>query len=207
MYSAEHDTVQKGARAAETCSSACAAAAAAAVGVAPTNTTTFSAPIKNIINEMDDQRKAILLGEARYAERLTRRTARLYRRIAWACAFLGVVGGSGVVSALSMRVPDWVSVTGAVILMMVAAVTLTVRPVEKAVANETDARKYAALRTAAGPMSADEFQSALNKARETDTAEIEPLREVAYNDIVTEIGRADLKAPLRVGQRLLGALA
>ena len=64
-----------------------------------------------------------------------------------------------------------------------------------------------AIDTSVGPMSADEFRAALNKARETDTTEIETLRDVAYNDLVTEIGRADLRAPLRPGQRLLGALA
>lgn len=155
---------------------------------------------------MDDQ-KAILLNEARYAERLTQRTARLYRRVAWACTFLGVMGGSGVVSAMSRQIPDWVSLAGAALLMLVAAVALTVRPIEKAVVNEADAKKYAALRTAGVPMSSSEFQAALNKARETDSPEIEPLRDVAYNDLVTEIGRDDLRVALRPHQQFLGALA
>jgi hypothetical protein len=154
-----------------------------------------------------DERKEILLGEVRYAERLTQRTARLYRRVAWACTFFGVIGGSGVFSALSQRAPDWLSFAGAALLALVAAVTLTVRPMEKAVTNEGDARKYAALRTAAGPMSADELRDALNKARENDVAEIEPLRAVAYNDMVTEIGRPDQRITLTLPQRLLGALA
>ncbi|MDR2155444.1 MAG: hypothetical protein LBE78_10555 [Burkholderiaceae bacterium] len=154
-----------------------------------------------------DEQKAVLLGEVRYAERLTQRTARMYRRIAWSCSFFGVIGGSGVVSVLSDLVPGWVTVAGAVLLMLVAAITLTMRPIEKAVANETDARKYAALRTAAGPMTASELRDALSKARETDVAEIEPLRAVAYNDIVTEMGREDMRIALSFQQRLLGAIA
>lgn len=154
-----------------------------------------------------DERKAILLNEIRYAERLTQRTARLYRRIAWACTFLGVLGGSGVLSALAPKIPASLSVAGAILLAVVGAIALTVRPFEKAISNDTDAKKYAALRTTAVPMNATELEAALNKARETDTAEIEPLRDVAYNDMLMEVGRPDMLIALKPHQQLLSALA
>jgi len=155
---------------------------------------------------MDDQ-KAILINEARYAERLTQRTARLYRRVAWACTFAGVIGGSGVLSLLSPAFPKWVAVAGGVLSALVAAVALTVRPLEKAILNESDAKKYAALRTLGNTMTTDEFRQTLNKARETDAAEIETLRDVAYNDLVREVGRNDLRVKLSRHQSILESLA
>ena len=155
---------------------------------------------------MDDQ-KAILLNEARYAERLTQRTGRLYRRVAWACTFAGVVGGSGVISILSPAYPKWFAVAGGILAALVAAVALTVRPLEKAILNEADAKKYAVLRTSGVTMTVDEFRHALNKARETDALEIETLRDVAYNDVMVEIGRDDLRVKLSPHQAVLGSLA
>lgn len=154
-----------------------------------------------------DEKKAILLNEARYAERLTQRTARLYRRVAWACSFAGVIGGSSVLTALSSSFPSWVAVAGGALSAVVAGVALTVRPLEKAVLNESDAKKYAALRTAGVTMTETEFAVALNKARETDAAEVETLRDVAWNDVMTEVGRDDLRVALRPHQQVLGALA
>ena len=51
------------------------------------------------------------------------------------------------------------------------------------------------------------LRTALQKARESDTAEVEPLRDVAYNDVVIEIGRGEFAVPLSSHQRILAALA
>ncbi len=53
----------------------------------------------------------------------------------------------------------------------------------------------------------DALRAALAKARETDVAEVELLRDVAYNDVVVESGRPDMQAPLSVPQKLISALA
>ena len=47
----------------------------------------------------------------------------------------------------------------------------------------------------------------LQKARESDTPEVELLRDAAYNDLVREVGRSDLCTPLSLGQRMASALA
>ena len=156
---------------------------------------------------MTDEKHAILMGEIRYAERLTQRTARLYRRAATLFTFLTIIGGSATVSALSDRVPNWVSLSGVVLMGLVGALALAMRPLEKAIANEAEVRKYSQLRTAGHAMSVAELQAALAKAQETDTAEVEALRAVAYNDVVTEIGREDKLISLTAHQRLVAAIA
>ncbi len=70
---------------------------------------------------------------------------------------------------------------------------VAIRPKDKALANEADARKYAELRTLADGMKDADLERALAKARESDVAEIEPLRDVAWNDVVVEIGRPEVR--------------
>lgn len=108
---------------------------------------------------------------------------------------------------MSGKVPDWVAITGAAMLALFGAINLAVRPADKAAANEADAKRYAQLRTSSSTLTADELQAAINKAREADAAEIEPLRDVAYNDVVQEIGRPESVVPLRPIQKLLSAFA
>lgn len=151
--------------------------------------------------------KTTLLNEIRYAERLCQRTARLYRHLQSTTVFLSVLGGSGVVAAASGGLPAWVPVAGGVVLAVFGALNLAMRPADKAAANENDARRYAQLRTAGATMTFEDLQAALSKARESDTAEVEALRDVAYNDLVMEMGRGDASIPLRTHQKLLSALA
>lgn len=151
--------------------------------------------------------KTTLLNEIRYAERLCQRTARLYRHIQAVTVFMTVVGGSGVMSSLSGAVPPWVALAGGVFLAIFGAANLAIRPADKAAANDVDAKRYAQLRTAGQSMSGDDLGQALNKARESDAAEVDALRDIAYNDVVTEYGRPEATVPLTMHQKLLGALA
>ena len=151
--------------------------------------------------------KTLLLNEIRYAERLCERTARLYRHAQATTVFMTVLGGSGVISAVGGQVPGWVAMAGGVCFAVFGALNLAIRPADKAAANEVDAKRYARLRTASHSMDATALADALSKARETDTQEVEALRDVAYNDVVTEYGAAQAAVPLRLGQRVLGALA
>ena len=151
--------------------------------------------------------KETLLDEIRYTERLCQRTARLYRHLQTLTVFLSVLGGSGVISAVAGAVPAWMPIAGGVLLAVFGALNLSVRPADKATANEADMKRYAQLRTAAVKMDASQLKEALEKARESDTQEVEALRDVAYNDVTYEIGRPDAAVPLKVHQRLLSALA
>jgi hypothetical protein len=147
------------------------------------------------------------MNQIRYAQRLCARTARLYRKLQTLSTVMTVVGVSATLTALASIVPHWVSVAGAAVLAVFVACMVAVRPIEKAVANENDARKYAALRTRSADLSDAELQRELEKARESDAAEIEPLRDIAWNDVATEIGRSDVLVPLKPAQRLLEILA
>ncbi len=152
-------------------------------------------------------RHAILLGEIRYAERLTQRTARLYRKVATFCTFIAVLGGSSLMASTAAGVPDWLKFLGIGLLAVAGAAAIAVRPLEKAIANEADARKYASLRTQGLVMDDAQLDAALQKARESDVPEVELLREVAYNDMLVEIGRDDLRTSLSSRQRLLEVIA
>lgn len=148
-----------------------------------------------------------ILNQIRYAERLCDRTARLYRRLQTFSTFMTVLGGSATLTALGSTVPPWVSVSGAVLLAIFVATIVAVRPVDKAVANESDARKYAALRTRSIGMQDVDLERELYKARESDATDFESLRDVAWNDVATEIGRSDVLVPLTPTQRLLAVFA
>ena len=78
---------------------------------------------------------------------------------------------------------------------------------EKAISNEADARKYALLRTQGLTLDDAQLEAALQKARESDVAEVELLREVAYSDLLVEIGREDMRTTLSGRQRLLEVIA
>ena len=110
-------------------------------------------------------------------------------------------------ASLSQTAPHWLTASGGCFLALFFAVNLSVRPLEKALANEADVRRYAALRTASFSMSADDLEAALATARETDAAEIETLRNVALNDVLQETGNDAIAVPLSRKERFLGALA
>lgn len=149
----------------------------------------------------------ILLNEVRYAERLCLRTARLYRKAQSFGTWAAIVSGTAALSAVTGSAPKWLSVGGGIAFAMFGAALIAMRPAEKAAANDQDAKRYAQLRTAAHGMDETTLQAALDKARETDSPEVEPLRDVAFNDVLVEVGRTDLVVPLSPKQRLLATLA
>lgn len=151
--------------------------------------------------------KPILLGEIRYAERLCQRTARLYRHINATTVFLSVLGGSGVMSSVAGAAPAWLAIAGGVGLAVFGAINLAIRPADKAAIAEADGKRYSQLRSQAHTMNDEALQTALNKLHEGDTPELESLREVAYNDIVYELGRGDVAVPLKTHQKLIRACA
>ena len=148
-----------------------------------------------------------LLNEIRYAERLCQRTARLYRRVQSATTFLTIVGGSTAASALVAHTPSWLPIGGALFLAVFGGVALSVRPADKAAQNELDVKRYSAIRAKSGAMSDAELRQAIDEANTNNAVEIEPLRDVAYNDVALEVGRPDSVVRLNLQQRLIAAFA
>lgn len=150
---------------------------------------------------------AQLLNEVRYGERLSVRTARFYRHMQVASAVLTLIGTSATLSALWREAPPWLSLSGAAILAVAGCCAFAARPGDKAAMWEAEAKRYARLRSDARSMDAEHLQAALDRVRESDLIEFEALREVAYNDIVTEVGQTGCVVPLTRSQKFFRALA
>jgi hypothetical protein len=151
--------------------------------------------------------RAVMLNEIRYAERLCQRTARLYRHVQTAGTWLTIVGGSGALTAMSKALPDWVAIGGAIMFTVAGAMLVAMRPADKAAQNEVDLKRYAALRVKAANLDDKALRAAIDDARPSDAPEFEALREVAYNDVVEEVGQPTYKVPLKRHQRWLAAIA
>jgi hypothetical protein len=148
-----------------------------------------------------------LINEIRYAERLCQRSSRLYRHFQSAQVFMTVMGGSAIFASAVSIVPAWLSVTGGVAFAAFGSLGLAIKPAEKVAAIDNDQKRYAQLRSSAASMSYGELEVALNKIRETDTPEIESLRDVAYNDVVTEMGQYSYLIELTRHQKILRSQA
>ncbi len=148
-----------------------------------------------------------LRGELRYSERLCQRTARLYRRMQTALTFLSIVGGSAAIAGALMQAGPWLTIAGAVVLAVFGGIGIAVRPGDKASQNEADMRRYSSIRVASLTMTPEQLAAALEQARPVDAPEIEPLRDVVWNDVVTEMGNESSTVPLRWNQRIVAALA
>ena len=151
-----------------------------------------------------------LLGEIRYAIRLCQRTARLYRRAQTTGIFLAIVGGSGTLAGLSGSLPGelkWLGPLGALLLTMAGAALIAIRPADKAAQNEADVRRYQAVMVKSGGLSDEALAQAVDEAHQGDAPEVEPLRNVAFNDVMLEINRADQMIPLSATEKLIRSLA
>jgi hypothetical protein len=151
--------------------------------------------------------KAALLNQVRYAERLSERTARLYRNLQVAGTIATVLSGSAILSVLASSMPSWLYVVGSALFVIFGACMLAIGPANKAAANEADRKRYARLRVEGLAMSAEELEVAFAKAMESNTQEVEALRDVAQNDVLIEAGWPESVVPLSKGQRLLAMLA
>ena len=154
-----------------------------------------------------DQTIEQLRVEMRYAQRLCQRTARLYRRVQTCSTFLSILAGSGALITLSAQMPPSATIAFALAFAAFGAINIAVRPADKVAQNEADVRKYAALILKSLQSTPDEARKLIAEARQSDTKEVEPLRNVAFNDVMLEINRNDQLIPLTLSQRMLGAIA
>nr|WP_315402228.1 hypothetical protein [uncultured Duganella sp.] len=153
-----------------------------------------------------DNTKEELQFNLRYAQRLSQRTARFYRRVQTTLTFISLLAGSSAVAALAAQLPvpsAWMLGAFAVF----GCLNLALRPADKIAANDADVRKYGALLAKVHAVDAATLAQMLDEARLSDTTEVEPLRPVAYNDVVLEVDEPAALIPLSPVQRLMGALA
>ena len=153
-----------------------------------------------------DETKEELQFNLRYAQRLCQRTARFYRRLQTTLSFISLLAGSSSVATLTAQLPvpsAWL--LGAFAIF--GCINLALRPADKIAANEADVRKYGALLAKVNSVDVAALQQMLDEARVSYTTEIEPLRPVAYNDVVLEVDEPEAMIPLSPMQKLMGALA
>lgn len=150
----------------------------------------------------------IMLSEIRYAERLCQRTARLYRRVQSLTTFFSIIGGSAAFSnVFTNSAPTWLPLVGGALLAIFGAIAISVRAADKAAQNEQDVKRYAALRAKEQSLDDAALRQAINEAHNGDAPEIESLRDVAYNDVVREVGQPTYAVSLSLQQRLFAVLA
>ena len=148
-----------------------------------------------------------LKGEIRYAIRLAERTARLYRRVQTVSTFFSILGGSAALAAIADIFPKELSIAGACVAAVFGAALVAIRPADKATQNEADLRRFQSLMTRANSLDEKALEAAIEEARQGSAQEIEPLRDVAYNDVVMEFNRPDALIPLSPLQKILRAFA
>ncbi len=154
-----------------------------------------------------EQTKEQLQAEVRYAQRLSQRTARLYRRVQTTFTFLSIFAGSAALVSISAQLPQELTLSCAIAFAAFSAINIATRPAERVAQNEADIRKYAVILSKSVDLDASALQKLIAEARQSDAPEIEPLRDVAFNDVMREINREDAIIPLSRAQRFLGALA
>lgn len=154
-----------------------------------------------------DIEKATLLNEIRFGERLAQRTARLYRRLQTFGALVTVVGLTAAAGGWAKWVPPALATAGFVCGALVGAFVFVVRAGDKAAQNDAEAKRYARLRSEQHANDATTIQAAQLRARESDIPEVEPLRDIAWNDVMHETGNADKVHPLSGLQKVLKALS
>ncbi len=144
--------------------------------------------------------------ELRYAQRFCQRSVRFYRRIQTTFTFISLLAGSSAIAAIAAQMP--VTATWMLAAFSIFGIlNFAIRPAEKIAALQVDVRKYAMLITKSDLLDASAIQHLLHEARQTDTEEIEPLRAVAYNDVMLEIDELDSLIELSPMQKLMGVLA
>lgn len=154
-----------------------------------------------------EQTKEQLQAEVRYAQRLCQRTARLYRRVQTTFTFLSIFAGSAALVSISAQLPQILTLSSAIAFAAFAAINIAIRPAERIALNESDVRKYAALLAKSEDLDVPAIRKLIAEARQSDAPEVEPLRDVAYNDLMREINRDDQLLPLRISQKILSAIA
>lgn len=150
-----------------------------------------------------------LIGEIRYAVRLTERTARLYRHIQTIGTFFSIVGGSATMSLLSSQVPPSLGLIGAIMLTVAGAALIAIRPADKAAQNEAEMRRYQALMVKGKDRSVDDERLAMliEESRQGAIHQVDSLRDVAFNDVALELNRPDVLIPLSAAQKMLALFA
>lgn len=146
--------------------------------------------------------------EVRYADRLMRLHARFHGRVDTGLSLVSFLSGTAAFAGLIGADPTLAAPAG-IVLAAVQAVQFVMRPAEKRAAALSEARGYRHLMARQGALSDEAFANAMLELRaEDEVEEIESLRPVAYNGVLTEMGCSqDQRMPVPFMGHLLQLIA
>lgn len=125
--------------------------------------------------------------EIRYAERVMRLQARLWRRIDISGKLLSLLGGSAAFAALGAN-HRYAALAGGIVLAAAQAFDLIVRPGDCSSAARQSAKGYAAVAARAHALDDAVLRGVFEAAVEADDVDaIESLRRIAYNEALIEL--------------------
>lgn len=158
---------------------------------------------------MEDRTHERNLGEARldarYNQQLHALSARLYRRIRFAFAFITLVSGTAAFSLL-VRTDQALGAWAGAVLAIIAIADTLLAPADKSAEHGQWARRFGQLLAREDLQSLDEFDAALEQLRSEEMDAPESLGPIAYNRNVTSAGYESWQMPLTAWQRFLALL-
>lgn len=121
--------------------------------------------------------------------------------------FFSILGGSAALAAIADVFPKELSIGGVCVAAVFGAALVAIRPADKAAQNEADLRRFQSRMARANSRDGNALEAAIEETRQGSAQEIEPLRDVAYNDVVLEFNRSDALIPLSPLQKILRVFA
>jgi hypothetical protein len=131
---------------------------------------------------------------ARYAARISERSARAWQKLSTLLAFIEILGGSAAMAAYVANNAELSAATGLVLALCVA-IQHTLSPAEKAMIERQFFSRFMALLSDRTLTLDDLNQRLATLCSEPDFA-FEALRNPAYNDVAREKGRDEALIPL-----------
>jgi hypothetical protein len=146
-----------------------------------------------------------LKGEIRYAIRLAERSAPV-SLVQTVSTFFSILGGSAAFAAIADIFPKELSIGGACVAAVFGSGT-GCNPAGGQSSPEADLRRFQSLMARANSLDGNALEAAIEETRQGSAQEIEPLRDVAYNDVVLEFNRSDALIPLSPLRKILRVFA
>ena len=159
------------------------------------------------MSNSDDNDRYELTWEIRYGMRFGRRQSRLLDRIANAIKALTIIAGSAAFIGVIAKYDALVKWSGVIVAALAIGDAIW-NPTGKAARSREIENRYAMVNRHAAELSTEELRREVDDVYDAHTPELELLRYVAYNDVVSECGNSDKeKYRLNLWQRLIAALA
>jgi len=163
--------------------------------------------MENVESYRDDERRYVLVLDARFGMTFNRLQQRFYAHMLTAISLLQIVAGSAAVTALVTRSVA-LSAAAGVVIAIVGAVGAIIDLGGRAARFDEHSRRYAELDARSLRLSTEELSERLSELQASGPAgEIDALSQPAYNANLRANGRDDAVVPVTALGRVLAAFA